>query len=137
MYYEKDNIYFKHIKIYNHYIHNKYLILAGSKQIGEIVFTKKNKIFIIGFIEIYQEYRNKHYGYKIIEYILSHYKINCIIGETLSQSKGFWNKCIKKFNGQRKNISVCDNCSSSFVIPKCNISNEQIYELLEVSYEIS
>lgn len=133
----KDNITFQEVKIGNHRVHNQYFILAGSKHIGEITFAKKNKIFVIGFIEIYQKYRNNHYGYKVIEYILSHYKINCIIGETLNQSKGFWNKCIKKFNGQRKNISVCDNCSSSFVIPKYNISKEQMYELLEISYDIT
>ena len=133
----KNNIKFQVVKIGNHRIHNQYIILAGSKQIGEITFKKKNKIFIIGFIAICKEYRSQHYGYKVIDYILSHYKINCIVGETLNHSKGFWNKCIKKFNGQRKNISLCDNCSSSFVIPKCNISNKKMYELLEVSYEIT
>ena len=133
----KDNSKFQAVKIGNQRIHNQYFILSGSKQIGEITFKKKNKIFIIGFIAICKEYRSYHYGYKVIEYVLSHYKINCIIGETLSESKGFWNKCIKKFDGQRKNISICDNCSSSFVIPKYNISNEQMYELLEISYEIT
>lgn len=132
----KNNITFQTAKIGNHCIRNQYFILAGSKQIGEITFKKKNKIFIIGFIEIYKKYRSQYYGYKVIEYILSHYKINCIVGETLNQSKGFWNKCINKFNGQRKNISVCDNCSSSFMIPKCNINNEHMHELLEISYEI-
>ena len=133
----KNDITFQAVKIGVHRIHNQYFILSCSKQIGEITFKKKNNVFIIGFITIYKEYRSHHYGYKVIEYILSHYKINCIIGETLNKSKGFWNKCIKKFNGQRKNISVCNNCSSSFVIPKCNISNEQMYELLEISYEIT
>lgn len=83
----KDTIHFKHIKICNHRIHNQYFILSGSKQIGEITFMKKNKIFIIGFISIYKEYRNHHYGYKVIEYVLSHYKMHCIVGETLNQSK--------------------------------------------------
>ena len=133
----KNNIHFKQIKIGKHHIQNKYYIFSGSTQIGEITYKKKNKIFIIGFIEIYKEYRNHHYGYEVIKYILSHYKINYIVGETLDQSKGFWNKCIKKFNGQRKNISICDNCSSSFVIPKYNICNEQMYELLEISYNIT
>lgn len=133
----KSNITFQAVKIGNHRIHNQYFILSGSKQIGEITFKKKNKVFIIGFIGIYKEYRNQHYEYKVIEYILSHYKINCIIGETLNESKGLWNKCIKKFDGQRKNISVCDNCSSSFVIPKYNINNELMYELLEIAYEIT
>lgn len=131
-----SNITFQAVKICNHCICNQYFILSGTNQIGEITFKKKNKVFIIGFITIYKEYRNQHYGYKVIKYVLSHYKINCIIGETLNESKGFWNKCIKKFDGQRKNISVCDNCSSSFVIPKYNISNEQMYELLEIAYEI-
>lgn len=85
----KSNITFQTVKIGNHRIHNQYFILSGSKQIGEIVFKKKNKVFIIGFIVICKEHGSQHYGYKVIEYVLSHYKINCIIGETLSESKGF------------------------------------------------
>lgn len=116
---------------------DQYIIISGSTKIGEIAFKKQNKIFIIGFITIYPKYRNQHYGYQIIEYILSHYKIHYIIGETLNSVKGFWNKCIKRFNSQRKNISICDNCSSSFVIPRYQISNDEMYELLDIADEIS
>lgn len=130
-------IYIKQKRIGNHHIRNQYIILSGSTNIGEISYKKQNNIFIIGFIVIYPKYRNQHYGYQIIEYILSHYKIHCIIGETLDSAKGFWNKCIKRFGGQRKNISICDNCSSSFVIPRYQISNDEMYELLDIAGDIS
>lgn len=106
-------------------------IYKGNHKIGEITFIKKNKILLILFMEIYPEYRNRYYGYKVIEYLLSHYKINCIIGETLITARGFWNKCIQKYDGQRRNIRYSDNCSSSFVIPKYKITNQDIYNLLE------
>lgn len=57
-----------------------------------------------------------------IDCILSHYKMDCIVAQILYEVRRFWNKCIKKFNRQRKNITICDNCSSSFVIPKSKIS---------------
>lgn len=87
-------------------------------------------MIIIGYIEINQELQHRHYGYEIIEYLLFHYKPYCIIGESLYSSRTFWNKCIHKYNGQRKNIVYSDNCSSSFVIPKYDISQEKVYELL-------
>lgn len=130
-------IHIKQKRIGNYHTPNSYYILSGSVQIGEIIYKKQNNIFIIAYLEIYPEYRHQHYGYQIINHILSNYKIKCIVCETLETSKGFWNKCIKKFNGQRKNISLCDNCSSSFVIPKHEISNEEMYDLLETAYEIS
>ncbi len=121
-------------------LHNQYNIIRRSQKIGEISFTKKkiNKknIFIIGFLKILEYHQGKHYGYQVVEYILSHYKVDCIIGQSLYDARGFWRKCIKKFNGQRKNITTCNNCSSSFVIPKCKINNSDLMDLLEIGYEI-
>lgn len=86
-------------------------------------------------MQIYSEYRNKHYGYQVIEYLLSHYKANCIIGESIFTAKTFWNKCIKKYHGMRKNISYSANCTSSFVIPRYVISGEELYRMLEFAYD--
>lgn len=119
-----------HLKICPPFKH-VHIIYKGNDKIGEITFIKKNKILLILFMEIYPEHRNRYYGYKVIEYLLSHYKINCIIGECLITARGFWNKCIHKYNGQRRNIHYSDNCSSSFVIPQYKISNSDIYNLLE------
>ena len=66
-----------------------------------------------------------------ISYLLEHYKINTILGETLNTSTGFYDECIKNFDGNRHNITYSDNCSSLFVISDINISNDKIYELLE------
>ena len=118
------------------YLKYYYSIITKNTEIGNITFCKKDNILIICFLEIYPEYRHKYYGYQIIEYILSHYKIKCIIGETLLTSRGFWNKCIKKYNGMRRNIYYNDNCSSSFIIPRQKISNKQIWDLLDYSYNI-
>lgn len=128
----KNQIHFKKDKFqkYNYYIY------IAAQPIGEISFIKRNNIILIGYLHIYEDHRNRHYGYQVVEYLLSHYKINCIIGETLYESRGFWNKCIHKYNGQRKNITYCDDCSSSFVIPKCNISRLEIYDLLNDFYKI-
>lgn len=81
-------------------------------------------------------HRRNHYGYQVIDYILSHYKVDCIIGQSLYNARGFWNKCVKKFNGQRKNVTICNNCSSSFVIPRCEIERNEMIRLLEIGYEI-
>ena len=129
-------IHIKQERIENYHLHDRYIILSGSKKIGKIIFKKKNKILIIGFIDIYPEYRNHHYGYQIIEYMLFHYKVHCIVGEALNSAKGFWNKCIKRFDGQRRNISISNNCSSSFVIPRYKISNDEMYKLLEIASDI-
>lgn len=131
-----SKIKFKHIRIGKFYFSNAYSIYTGKTCIGEINFKKQNNIFIIGFILIYPEYRNKYYGYEVIEYILSHYKIKCIIGESLESSRGFWNKCIHRYNGQRKNISISTNCSSSFIIPKCKIDDQYFEELLYISSDL-
>lgn len=128
---------FKHQYYGNYKFKHTYDIFSKQKKIGTIVFVKKNKIFVIGYLLIFPEYRKCHYGYKVIEYILSHYKVDCIVGETLYKASGFWNKCIRYFNGQRKNITTCDNCSSSFVIPKFKIKREEMIKLLNTGYEIS
>lgn len=127
---------FKRKYIYGFKQKNSYEIYDGNDKVGEIVFKKKNKIFILANLSICESYRDKHYGYKIVEYILYHYKIKCIVGQTLYKSRGFWNKCIKKFNGQRKNITTLDNCSSTFIIPKYVISNDELVTLLDIEYEI-
>lgn len=131
------SIKFKRQCIGNCKVRYRYNILKDSKEIGEIMFAKKNKILILGYLQIYPNYCGQHNGYEVIQYILSHYKINCIVGQTLYDARGFWNKCIKKFNGQRKNIRICNNCSSSFVIPRYKISDYEMEELLEIGQEIS
>lgn len=116
------------------FLKHEYKIIYNNHFIGEIEFLKRDNIFFIEWLLIYPEYRNDHYGYKVIEHILSHYKVKCIVGETLYESRGFWNKCIQKYNGQRKNICYSSNCTSSFVIPRCDISRKQIYDYLHDLY---
>lgn len=130
-----DSIKITHYKKYNHSFKYKYNIYNNKLLIGYIEFIKKDDILILGYLYIYCKYRDKHYGYKIIEYLLSHYKVTCIIGETLYESRGFWNRCIHKYSGQRKNITYTDNCTSSFVIPKTKISQIEIYNLLHYAYQ--
>ncbi len=91
-------------------------------------------MFLLSHLLIYPNYQKQYYGYAVIEHILSHYKIKSIIGETLTDSRGFWNKCIHKFNGQRKNISYSKDCSSSFIIPKYKLSGIQVYKCLHELY---
>lgn len=38
---------------------------------------------------------------------------------------------IKIYNGERRNIYYSDNTTSSFVIPKNKINNNEIYDLLK------
>ena len=101
----KIQIHIRQERFDNYHIRNKYFILLDSTKIGELTYRKKNKIFILGYLYIYPEYQNKGYGSQVVEYILFHYKINCIIGETLYDSKRFWNKCIKQHKGQKININ--------------------------------
>lgn len=129
-------IYFKRPKFGDFSPRNEYEIFYKKEKIGEIFFLKKKRIFIIGYVSIFKEYRNKGYGYLVIEYILSHYKVNCIVGETLLESRGFWKKCIQKYNGQRKNVKSCDNCTSSFIIPKYSIREDELLELLDIGYQL-
>ena len=130
-----DSIKIIHYKKYNHSFKHRYNIYDNKLLIGYIEFIKKDNILILGYLYVYCKYRGKHYGYKIIEYLLSHYKTTCIVGETLYESRGFWNKCIHKYNGQRKNITYTDNCTSSFIIPKIKMSQIEIYNLLHYAYQ--
>lgn len=133
----------KYIKIKPRYIDkvcikNEYAIIDTtiSQEVGNITFKIVNHKLIIGFLGINNPYKKQGYGTAVIDYLLSHYKIDCIIGETLYEARTFWNKMIRKYNGQRHNISACSTCSSSFVIPKYKISNEQLYKLLNLSLDI-
>lgn len=119
------------------FLKHDYEIIDSDHFIGEIEFIKRDNIFFIKWLSIHPGYRNNHYGYKVIEHVLSHYKVKCIIGETLSESKGFWNKCIHKYNGQRKNVHYSSDCTSSFVIPKYKISQDELYEYLYDLYNPS
>lgn len=125
----------KRRKDFNIIRHDKYNIFENKTKIGEIDFRFRNHMIILIRIYINEEYRHQGYGYKTIEYLLNHYKVKCIIGQTTYESRGFWNKCIKKYNGIRKNVTCYDNCSSSFIIPRQNINNMTMYNLLEISYE--
>lgn len=134
------------------YLSHKYLILdtiedcfskkdlnfmhIPREEIGYIEFIRKDKIIIITYLHIYTSYRHKHYGYQVIDYLFSYYKFKCIVGETLKESRGFWNKCIRKYNGMRRNIYYSDNCTSLFVIPRQKINYKQIWDLLDYSYNI-
>ena len=126
-------IYKIHFKIKKYYPY-EYQIISGTKTIGTIKFMIKKNLFLLGNILIYPNYQKQYYGYAVIEHILSHYKIKSIIGETLTDSRGFWNKCIHKFNGPRKNISYSKDCSSSFIIPKYKLSGIQVYKCLHELY---
>ena len=131
-----EKLYIKQKRYNNFHVRNKYYVYLGTKKIGELTYKKQNKVFILGYLCIYPKYQKQGYGKQVIKYILSHYKINCIIGETLYKSKRFWSKCIKQYKGQRRNVDYCDNCSNSFVIPKYKISDDELYNLLEIAYWI-
>lgn len=131
-----SKISFHRMDIYGIKLYGKYNIYDRKQKIGEISFTKKMNIFVIGYFKILEYHRGNHYGYQVVDYILSHYKVNCIIGQTLYEARGFWNKCIKRFNGQRMNIATCANCSSSFVIPRYKIDHDEMEKLLKIGYGI-
>ena len=134
----KEKIFIKHryAKDSCWYSPHEYNIYRGTERIGFINFTIKNKILVIGYIGIELPYRNMRHGYKTIEYLLSHYKVKCIVGQSLTPSRSFWNKCIKRFDGQRRNISTMENCTSSFVIPKYRFSDSDLKKLLDIGHEI-
>lgn len=109
---------------------NYYIIQRNQISIGEITYRIQNNIFILSHLWIYPEHQDSHYGYEVIEYILNQYKPICIIGETIPKAEQFWNKCITKYNGQKREITYYSNCLFTFVIPKQEISNNEIYNLL-------
>lgn len=105
-------------------------------KVGELTYTVSGRFVILGYLYICPAHRKKQFGYKTVEYLLKRYPTKSIVGETLSTSKGFWRKCIKKYNGVRKNVSYCDNCSSSFIIPKRDITFDKLKKCLETAYQI-
>ena len=110
-------------KYYNHSYD-----IYDSKKIGTITFQIKHRILLLKYFEITPEYRNQKYGEQVIDYLLSKNNVDCIVGETLKSSRGFWHKEIKRLNGARVNITYCDNTTSAFIIPKMKI--DDFYECL-------
>ena len=116
-------------KYYNH----SYDIFDGRK-IGFITFQIKHRILLLKYLEIIPEYRNQKYGERVIDYLLSKNNVDCIVGETLKSSRGFWHKEIKRLNGVRVNTTYCDNTTSAFIIPKMKI--DDLYECLSEIYHM-
>ena len=118
-------------KYYNHSYD-----IYDSKKIGTITFQIKHRILLLKYLEITPEYRNQKYGEQVIDYLLSKNNVDCIVGETLKSSRGFWRKEIKRLNGARVNTTYCDNTTSTFIIPKMKISDlygclSEIYHMLD------
>lgn len=97
-----------HIKIKPRYVSGtnirvkyEYIIIDtnSTQEIGSIVFKIVKRKLIIGFLYIKEQYQKQGYGLSVIEYLLSHYKIDCVVGESLYEARTFWNKMIKRFNG--------------------------------------
>ena len=122
------------IKNISHKYH--YTIYDRNRHIGEITYKIHGKYVIVGHLFISHEYRGLGYGYLVIEYLMNKYKTKYIVGETLITSRSFWHKCIKKYDGIRRNMHYCDNCTSAFIIPKTKIEDAKLWELLEVAYSI-
>lgn len=127
---------FVRTEIFGHPSKYHWEIWERKNQIGEITYMICGKYVILGHLDIFSEYRKQHFGYKAIEFLMKKYPTKSIVGETLSTSTGFWKKCIKKYNGARKNISYCINCTSSFIIPKRDITYDELWDCLEIAYKI-
>ena len=117
------------------YYNHTYNIYDGHK-IGFVTFQIQHKILMLKYLYISSEYRNQRYGEKVIDYLLSKANVNCIVGETLKSSRGFWRKEIKRLNGVRVNTTYCDNTTSAFIIPKMKIDDLygclcKIYNMLD------
>lgn len=97
---------------------NTYLILDSSNtEIGTITFTIKNNILYLDFLTIFD--KGKHYGYFIIDYLLSHYNnFISLTGESTKSARGFWLKCTKKYNGSISKQHKLSNCVFTFMIPR-------------------
>ena len=114
-----------------------YFIVENNISVGEIVYKPYHKNYLlVGHIYIYPDYQGNHFGQTAVELLLKKFPNRSIVGETLKTSRGFWHKCIQQHNGIRKNLYSCDNCSSSFVIPKRKISYEELWDCLMVAYDI-
>ena len=116
---------------YNH-TYNIY----DERKIGFVTFQIQHKILMLKYLYVSPEYRNQRYGEKVIDYLLSKANVNCIVGETLKSSRGFWRKEIKRLNGVRVNTTYCDNTTSAFIIPKTKIDDLygclcKIYNMLD------
>ena len=117
------------------YYNHTYNIYDGRK-IGFVTFQIQHKVLMLKYLYISPEYRNQRYGEKVIDYLLSKANVNCIVGETLKSSRGFWRKEIKRLNGVRVNTTYCDNTTSTFIIPKMKIDDLygclcKIYNMLD------
>ena len=117
------------------YCNHTYNIYDGRK-IGFVTFQIQHKILMLKYLYVSPEYRNQRYGEKVIDYLLSKANVNCIVGETLKSSRGFWRKEIKRLNGVRVNTTYCDNTTSAFIIPKMKIDDLygclcKIYNMLD------
>ena len=117
------------------YYNHTYNIYDGRK-IGFVTFQIQHKILMLKYLYISPEYRNQRYGEKVIDCLLSKANVDCIVGETLKSSRGFWRKEIKRLNGVRVNTTYCDNTTSAFIIPKMKIDDLygclcKIYNMLD------
>ena len=117
------------------YYNHTYNIYDGRK-IGFVTFQIQHKVLMLKYLYISPEYRNQRYGEKVIDYLLSKANVNCIVGETLKSSRGFWRKEIKRVNSVRVNTTYCDNTTSAFIIPKMKIDDLygclcKIYNMLD------
>lgn len=108
-----------------------YTIYDKGEQIGCASFIRKNRMLYLMYVEVYDEYRHKGYGDTIVKQLMEYKNVDCIVGETLVESRGFWNKMIRKYNGKRRNVTYNDNTSSSFVIPNTKITNDELYDFFD------
>ena len=113
-----------------HYWHLR-RIYDGKVPIGSVAFVRDRRKLYLMFIEIKREYRGRGYAEAVLNKLLSYKNVDCVVGETLRQSRGFWHKMIKKYNGTRRNVTYYDNTTSSFVIPKNEITNDEMYEMFD------
>jgi hypothetical protein len=130
---------FKKIKVEidGYTLKHRYHIVENNSVVGEIAYKPYRKNYVLlGYLHIFPEFQGKHFGQAAVDLLLKKFPNRSIVGETLKTSRGFWRKCIERYNGIRKNLYSCDNCSSSFVIPKRKISYEELWDCLMVGYDI-
>lgn len=118
------------------YTNDSYNIIVDNDDVGVIRYKIINGIACLGFIGIYESERGHGYASLAIEHLLNSKKVDCIIGETVKDSRGFWTSQINKFGGHRFHITYCNNTTSSFVIPNVDIDKTCLIDLLEVAYNI-
>lgn len=108
-----------------------HLIFINNQEVGELHTVKTQHLLYIKYLYIYPEYQHNHYAQQVIQYLLSHYKINCILGESLPEARTFWHKMINLYNGKRHNVTYSGNTTSSFVIPDYPITNIDIFKIMK------